>query len=37
VGSGEQSSSNLPSKWTRMIAKRFTGRKSVGSKYSKRE
>ena len=37
VGSGEQSSSILPSEWTRMIPKRLKGRKTVGSKYSKWE
>jgi len=31
VGSGEQSSSNLPSEWTRMIPNGFTGKKSFGS------
>ena len=36
VGSREQSCSHLPPGWTRMIRKRFTGKKWVGSNYSKR-
>ena len=37
VGSGEQSSSHLPSNWTRMIPQRLKGKNLVGSNYAKRQ